>query len=152
MKDIELPPRVIAKDHPKHPAEGWSLAEMAWINSRDDQFLAYARAAVEADRAQRVPDGLALVPIEPTRSMVDAAERIDWGDSDVRGNIYNMWNVLLASTPAQPAPQPVERKPMTREQVKGLMESAGYDLAKPQEQADFISGIRHAELHHGIRE
>lgn len=157
------------------------------------------RAAVESDRAQRVPEGWKLVPVDPVRSMVDAAERVDWADSDVRGNIYNMWNVMLASTPAQPAqqePSPIkaehktvtpsgtvvtrleltdkakeslranvthipgiaqpqeppqqERKPMTRAQVKDLMESVGYEAATPQEKADFINGIRHAERHHGI--
>lgn len=58
---------------------------------------------------------------------------------------------------AQPAaqhqePPQQERKPMTREQVKGLMKTVGYEAATPQEKADFINGIRHAERHHGIKE
>lgn len=41
---------------------------------------------------------------EPTKAMIDAAERIDWSDSDVRGNIVNMWQAMLAAAP-QPAQQ-----------------------------------------------
>lgn len=40
--------------------------------------------------------------------------------------------------------------PMTREQVKSMMNDNGYTNASPQECADFINGIRHAERHHGI--
>lgn len=104
MKDIELPPLPVGILSP--------IGELY----TPEQMDAYASAAVEADRAQRVPDGYSEDQI------------------------------------AQPAPQPEQRKPMTREQVKGLMKSAGYDMAKPQEWADFINGIRHAERHHGIRE
>jgi hypothetical protein len=45
-----------------------------------------------------------------------------------------------------------QRKPLTRAQVKGLLFGAGYDKATTQERADFISGIRHAEAAHGIKE
>jgi hypothetical protein len=31
--------------------------------------------------------------------MIDAAERIDWSDSDVRGNIVNMWHAMTAASP-----------------------------------------------------
>lgn len=40
--------------------------------------------------------------------------------------------------------------PMTPEQVRAVMTEAGYDDAKAQARADFISGIRHAEQHHRI--
>jgi hypothetical protein len=40
--------------------------------------------------------------------------------------------------------------PLTREQVKGLCKSTGYDMASMQERLDFICGIRHAEAAHGI--
>jgi len=54
----------------------------------------------------------------------------------------------LYTTPlmAQPA------VPLTREQVKGLCKSTGYDMASMQERLDFICGIRHAEAAHGIGE
>lgn len=44
-----------------------------------------------------VPDGYALVPVEPTPEMLSAAEYIDWGDADVRGSCHNMWNAMLAA-------------------------------------------------------
>ena len=34
---------------------------------------------------------------EPTKEMIDAAERIDWSDSDVRGNIVNMWQAMCSA-------------------------------------------------------
>jgi hypothetical protein len=42
-------------------------------------------------------------------------------------------------------PKPV---PMTRAEVKATMTESGYDQATAQERADFINGIRHAEIHH----
>lgn len=39
---------------------------------------------------------------------------------------------------------------LTRQQVKALMQEAGYDQAGPSARADFISGVRHAEQAHGI--
>lgn len=47
--------------------------------------------------AVAVPDGYALVPVEPTREMLDAAERIDWSNADIRGNCCNQWHALLAA-------------------------------------------------------
>ena len=49
------------------------------------------------------------------------------------------------------APQPVEREPLTREQVKAICAESGYETATLQERADFINGIRHAERHHNIK-
>lgn len=43
-----------------------------------------------------------------------------------------------------------KRVPMTREEVKDLARKVGYDNATAQERADFINGIRHAEVWHGI--
>lgn len=57
----------------------------------------------------------------------------------------------VTSTPLYTHPQPAAPAiPLTREQVKGLCESAGYDMASMQERADFINGIRHAEAAHAI--
>ena len=51
MKDIELPP--LSKfDHPEPRTMQWSDLELYAIKS-------YARAAIEADRAQRVPEAAA---------------------------------------------------------------------------------------------
>jgi hypothetical protein len=51
----------------------------------------------------------AAQPVVPTKEMIDAAERIDWADSDVRGNIINMWQAMTAAAPAAaPVQEPVE--------------------------------------------
>jgi hypothetical protein len=49
----------------------------------------------------------------------------------------------------QPA-QTAQREPLTAEQAKTLMIEASYGFATPQEQADFLNGMRHAEIAHGI--
>ena len=43
-----------------------------------------------------------------------------------------------------------QREPLTAEQAKTLMIEASYGFATPQEQADFLNGMRHAEIAHGI--
>lgn len=195
--------------------EAWLLGSYGKVYSKEDcdRFVEHghvswlswlARAAVEADRAQRVPDGWKQ----------EAAEAIDWLLNNIRrdapqlsgkamGNAVRVRDALLASTPAPAQQEPgtpmdahraayfmrrflheekmlgpneqaalhftidaleamesaaqhqeppqQERGPMTREQVRGLMETVGYEAATPQEKADFINGIRHAERHHGIR-
>ena len=55
MTTTPLPPHVISTDHPNHPSEGWSIAEMVWIDARDKIFQAYAtqaRADLEAEVAR----------------------------------------------------------------------------------------------------
>ena len=54
---------------------------------------------------------------EPTKAMIDAGERIDWSDSDVRGNIVNMWQAMSAAAP-QPAQQDSTCNKKLREQGK----------------------------------
>lgn len=54
MTTTPLPPHVISTDHPNHPSESWSIAEMVWIDTRDKIFQAYAqqaRADLEAENA-----------------------------------------------------------------------------------------------------
>lgn len=65
-------------------------------------------------------------------------------DAILPGGGYVPPVVVKRPQPAAPA------IPLTREQVKGLCESAGYDMTSMQERADFINGIRHAEAAHGI--
>lgn len=100
MKDIELPP--LSKfDHPEPRTMQWSDLELYAIKS-------YARAAIEADRAQRVPDGWKQ----------EAAEAIDWLLNNIRrdalqlsgkamGNAVRVRDALLASTPAPAQQEPV---------------------------------------------
>jgi hypothetical protein len=75
---------------------------------------------------------------EPTKEMIDAAERIDWADSDVRGNIVNMWQAMLAAAPAQPAPVQPEQEPdafALRTKKHGLEFNSGYGMVETLEQA-----------------
>ncbi len=44
-----------------------------------------------------VPAGWCLAPVEPTKAMLDAAEKLDWTHEDIRGNCCNQWNVMLAA-------------------------------------------------------
>ncbi len=52
--------------------------------------------------------------------------------------------------PVYTSPQPARQEPLTRDQVKAMMVENGYDNASPQERADFINGLRHGEVAHGI--
>lgn len=57
-------------------------------------------APLYAAPADSVPEADSVtLPKKLTEEMVAAAEAVDWGDSDVRGNIHNMWNALLAAAP-----------------------------------------------------
>jgi hypothetical protein len=95
------------------------------FRQQDDYLLAHGASLlseqsheiIHIDTAFRIA-GVALpaapVPLTnaPTKEMIDAAERIDWADSDVRGNIVNMWQAMCAAAPSQPAPvqEPVAQK------------------------------------------
>lgn len=114
MKDIELPP-LSKSDHPEPRTMQWSDLELYAIKS-------YARAAVEADRAQRVPDVDALADkiAECLRGTYhcnrvweawhvgtmsqDDFEPVD--ESETPREIAEEIAALLAPTPAQPAPTP----------------------------------------------
>lgn len=106
MKDIELPPL------PEPTALGMDF-DKGWDGVRaygytEEDMASYARAAVEAERAQRLPDGWKLVPVEPTPKMLVAL----WEHRErMRGRGENAiaregYSALLASTPA-----PAQRGP-----------------------------------------
>jgi hypothetical protein len=44
----------------------------------------------------------------------------------------------------------LEMKPMTPKHIKTMMINNGYETVSLQEQVDFMNGIRHAEIYHGI--
>lgn len=70
-----------------------------------------------AGRAKAAEAKLAQQPApvgEPTKAMIDAAERIDWSDSDVRGNIVNMWQAMCAV-----AEQPAQQEPVVQAWSEG---------------------------------
>ena len=63
MTTTPLPPHVISTDHPNHPSESWSIAEIVWIDARDKVFQAYAqqaRADLEAEN-QRLREALKAI-------------------------------------------------------------------------------------------
>ena len=63
---------------------------------------------------------------ELTKAMIDAAERIDWADSDVRGNIVNMWQAMCS---AAEQPAPVRQEPVALDvTLEGEEAQALYDL------------------------
>lgn len=45
--------------------------------------------------------GMAIVPVEPTDKMIDAAERVDWSESDTKASIINMWQAMLSAHAAK---------------------------------------------------
>jgi hypothetical protein len=47
--------------------------------------------------AAAIPEGMVLVPNEPTEAMIDAAEKLDWANNDVRGNCCNQWQAMIAA-------------------------------------------------------
>lgn len=112
MKDIELPPLPECRD--LSPFSGSRV-----LGYWEVDMHSYARAAVEADRAdraQRVPDDQAIraalrSALARGRVCGEVIPAHQW--DDMREAQIEQAIQLLASTPAQPAPQPVERKPMT---------------------------------------
>jgi hypothetical protein len=99
MKDIELPPL---------PSPSWPFG--CKYNERDMQ--AYARAAVEADRAQRVPDGWRLVPVEPTEAMNEQGRayfQATYLDSFTSKEHYRRMLQMTPSLASTPAPAQQDR-------------------------------------------
>ena len=102
--------------------EAWAFEN--GLQSHTDQSLDYplgnvlwkcwqGRAAIEA---QRVPDGWKLVPIEPTKAMLDASALDDQMNT---GSIRAAWKDMVAAAP--PVAQPAE--PVTKEMWRDLAES-----------------------------
>lgn len=98
MKDIELPPL------PSSHQQGDQTTDFhgRLLKYTDRDMKAYARAAVEADRAQRVPDGYreVLSNLLWAATERDAKNRIRQFDE-----FLDAARSMLASTPAQPAQQ-----------------------------------------------
>ena len=66
---------------------------------------------------------------------------------DCKGIESEAW---LASAKAVLALSPVQ-VPISRKDLKALMDEAGYGHVTAQEKADFIGGFRHVEAHHDIK-
>jgi len=84
-------------------------------------------ANTQAPPAAAVPEGYALVPVEPTQAMLDAAgmcvvpEGKRWLDDSNR----ETWTAMLAAAPE--APQPVKRQPLTDEEICAALDIDGAD-------------------------
>lgn len=114
MKDIELPP-LPEPDICRYVVTVWRDGVECEIDNGPrytvEQMQSYARAAVEADRAQRVPDGWKLVPVEPTEAMKESGREyfqstyLDTFKTKEHYRRMLQMAPVLASTPAQPAQQ-----------------------------------------------
>lgn len=184
MKDIELLPCPFcgAACHFEKDEGAWEWVECESCGMQGNRsaslmddckpILAEAwnrRAAIEADRAQRVPD---IAEIRRILSCIKSS--VDSGIPVTDG-----WRILEAMLASTPAPAQQERKPMTKEieyqerisrlevalkksledrhpmtetQRRALIDRAG-DLTDGLNQDDFADEIVKAvERHHGIKE
>ena len=107
--------------------------------------ISFARAVLAKWGAQPVPAGYALVPVEPTPEMVDAAQEayMPFGDMQLA--------IQLAIAAAQ---QPVAREPLSDEQYTILVE----DLSEWSRHVEVDTAPRSLEEHihqvfatHGIK-
>lgn len=105
------------------------------------------------------------------KALLEAFKTAQAGSSGTAGILRGIAAVIASwESRAEPhtwliaSPQPVVREPLTdsqaqagavpltREQVKAILTECGYDGASAQHRADFISGLRHGEAAHGIKE
>ena len=77
--------------------EQYDDACLGIIGMSEEQARAALLAHIQRGAA---PEGWQLVPIDPTPEMLDAAEKVDWGDEDMRGSCCNQWHAMLAAAPA----------------------------------------------------
>lgn len=98
----------------------------------------------ELAQAQILPVGWKLLKSPITEDMHVEACKVMFRATGVDGLPQRMLDAMLAASPAQPV------QPLTKDQVSQMLQAAGYDAASTGEQADFINGIRHAEIAHGI--
>jgi len=118
--------------HPAQPSE--PKAEPA----HDDLTIAYMSGFHDGRKAKTEPVQEPVAEIEISRH--GNATTID-------NHFYDVVREWPAGTYKLYA-TPQTRKPLTRDQIKSMLSDAGY--TEVQAKADFINGIRHAEIAHGI--
>lgn len=72
-----------------------AYADAVLLGDGNDEALAALLAHIQ----RGVPEGWQMVQIDPTPEMLDAAEKVDWGDEDMRGSCCNQWHAMLAAAP-----------------------------------------------------
>ena len=104
-------------------------------------------------RAQPAQTGQVLTDEEIKTLALEAFDCYWDADDETLVNKYGhgvyLWRFLDFARAIEAAVL-AKRVPMTREEVKELARKVGYDNATAQERADFINGIRHAEVWRGI--
>ena len=99
-----------------------------------------------APPAAPIPDGMVMVPREPTEEMIQAAAGA-WGESE--SGLHNAFAAALRGGSAAAPAAPVVREPLTDKQILSMWRSSKFRGNGGQ--ADwFCEGIRAAEAHHGI--
>jgi hypothetical protein len=82
--------------------------------------IAFGRAVLAKWGAQPVPAGYALVPVEPSAEMVDAAQEAYMPFGDMQ---------LAIQLAIAAAPQPVAREPLIRQMLEALEQSQPFTEA-----------------------
>jgi hypothetical protein len=110
------------------------------------QFTRAILAAASADAQPVVPAGFALVPVEPTVAMLDAAAWHGTGYA-LLSVMRKVWATMLA---AAPTPQPVEKQavPLSGENKRAMWVAATIELCSHEN--CYLRGIEDAERAHGI--
>jgi hypothetical protein len=100
-------------------------AETAALLSGHDHIEAfqcgYRAMLAAAPAADHFGDANKMVPEDPTESMLDAAEKVDWSDSDTRASCVKLWHVMLA---AAPQPEADRRPAISYDAVNNALDAA----------------------------
>lgn len=89
-----------------------------------------------------------LVPLRPPEDILVVVRRA-YGNASVY-DVAHVWNAIYTRLP-DAAPQPAQKVPLTSEQALALLDAAGYGNAPAHARADFLNGLRHGEIAHGIK-
>jgi len=90
---------MIERKHRRRPSRAWIVISNNVLTRRMTREA--QKESHETNRPTRqadaLPDGMAIVPVEPTDEMIDYAERMDWSIPDSRAVVINIWQAMLAA-------------------------------------------------------
>ena len=121
-------------------SQGWLFEHLPMYQGTWDGHTTeekYERIAAFAALAQ---------PVEQINTQLLDALKAVLSDPMGTGLVRRRAEEAIARAEAQPEPV----SPLRREKVKEILRESGYNTASAQERADFINGIRHGEVAHGI--